>query len=196
MNHNQSNLPGEAALVQGLLRGDENAFAGLYEKFSGALFGKISAWINDPSTAENLLQDVFVKAWRCRHQYDENKGRLFTWLYNISRNLCIDHYRSRSRKKNGLVTCYGDPDIFSGEKYMTIPVTDRIGLRKLVRQLRKEESEVIDLMYFEGFTQSEIAKSLNIPIGTVKTRVTAAIRKLRKFFDGGTRLDHDLSLSN
>src|SRR5690349_15056840 len=89
----------EEELVITLKEGNQHSFQKFYERFSPALYSVIIKWINDNHTAENLLQDVFVKAWHNRHAYDPGKGRLFTWLYNIARNICIDHYRSSQYKK-------------------------------------------------------------------------------------------------
>ncbi len=87
-------------MLQCLQGGDQRHFSKLYESYSAALFGLITKWIKDTEVAENLLQDVFVKAWRNRLQYDATKGRIFTWLYNITRNICIDYFRSKAHKQS------------------------------------------------------------------------------------------------
>lgn len=170
-------------ILQCLQGNDERLFSKLYDYYSGALFGLIMKWIKDSEVAENLLQDVFLKAWRCREMYDASKGKIFTWLYNISRNICIDYLRSKAYKKS-------KASLFSDDITSLLPgintgsvVPDTIGLRKLVDSLRKEEKEVIELMYFKGFTQREIAMLMNTPLGTVKTRMSRAIKNLRYYFN-------------
>ncbi len=161
---------------------NERHFSRLYEQYSGALFGLILKWVRDIETAENLLQDVFIKAWRSRDLYDPGKGKIFTWMYNITRNICIDHLRSKAYKKSRLSVLSNDMAAVIPGNGIPPVMPDTIGLRKLVNTLRKEEKEVIELMYFKGFTQKEIAVLMDTPIGTVKTRVSRAIKNLRYYF--------------
>jgi RNA polymerase sigma-70 factor, ECF subfamily len=170
-------------MIQCLQGSDQRHFSKLYVNYSGALFGLIMKWIRDTEVAENLLQDVFVKAWRCRELYDASKGKIFTWLYNITRNICIDHLRSKTYKKSKASLFSDDITAFLPGINTDSVVPDTIGLRKLVDSLRKEEKEVIELMYFKGFTQREIAMLMNTPLGTVKTRMSRAIKNLRYYFD-------------
>lgn len=180
---NQATLSeqGENDLLEYLLGDNQQHFSKLYDRFSPVLFGLITRWIKDTEVAENLLQDVFVKAWKSRELYDASKGRLFTWLYNITRNICIDHLRSKSYKKTRVSLLSDDVSMFPDMPYSSF-LPDTIGLRKLIDNLRKEEKEIIELMYYGGYTQREIAEEMNIPIGTVKTRISRAIRDLRYFF--------------
>ena len=172
----------ENELLQCLQSNDQRQFSKLYDSFSSALFGLISKWIGDAEIAENLLQDVFVKVWRNSTQYDASKGRLFTWMYNIARNVCIDHLRSKAHKQNKASVLSDDVPVLlpPGNNNNFLP--DTIDLRKLVNRLKQEEKEVIEMMYFKGYTQSEIAEVMNMPLGTVKTRMSRAIRNLRYFF--------------
>jgi RNA polymerase sigma-70 factor (ECF subfamily) len=161
---------------------DQRHFSKLYDRFSPALFGLIQKWIKDKEVAENLLQDVFIKAWRSRELYNAAKGRLFTWLYRITRNICIDHLRSKAHR-NSMVAI--PEDNLAGIKTSFIEnslLPDTIGLRKLVDVLRREEREVLELMYFKGLTQRQIGEVMDIPLGTVKTRMNKAIKELRYYF--------------
>jgi len=161
---------------------DHREFSKLYDQYSACLYGLIINRVKDTEVAENLLQDVFLKAWRCRQQYDAAKGSMFTWLYNIIRNICIDYMRSKSYK-------YYKASQLSDDISSLLPGMtggsgnpDAIGLRKLVEKLSKAEKQVIELMYFNGYTQKEIAQIMDTPLGTVKTRMSRAIRNLRNFF--------------
>jgi RNA polymerase sigma factor (sigma-70 family) len=164
------------------LQGNEpRHFLQLYDRFSGALFGIILNRISDNEVAENLLQDVFVKAWCRRELYDASKGRIFTWLYNITRSICIDHLRSKAYKKSKVSLLSDDLSVLACANTDRF-LPDSIGVREMVNNLRCEEKEVIELMYFKGFTQKEIATLMNIPLGTVKTRMRRAIKNLRSIF--------------
>ena len=130
--------------------------------------------------AEEILQETFVKIWLNAGSYDETKGKLYTWMLNIARNHAIDKLRSKTTADRKDLK----KDKEFVEKHGTQPeqFTDGIGLRKLIDHLEEDQKVVIDLLYFQGFTQVEAAEQLNIPLGTVKSRVRIAIHKLRKYF--------------
>ena len=172
----------EQDLVDALKSGNHQSFEIFYERFSKTLYGTFINWVNDPQLAENLLQDAFVKAWINRNSYDPEKGRLFTWLYNIARNICIDHYRSRQHKKRKTEMLSNDISALINTTRPGTQLPDTIGIRKLLCVLRKEEKEIVELMYFKGFTQKEIAEVMGMPLGTVKTRMSMAIKNLRLIF--------------
>jgi RNA polymerase sigma-70 factor (ECF subfamily) len=176
-------LQNEDSLVIGLKTNDQKVFEQIYNRFSGALFGTIIKWVKDGEVAENLLQEVFVKAWRNNFQYDETKGRLFTWLYNISRNVCIDYLRSKTFKNTKAANLSEDMGALFGENLFAENQVETIGLKQLLDRLRKDEKDVIQVIYFNGFTQKEAAELLCLPLGTVKTRVNMAIKKLRRYFN-------------
>jgi RNA polymerase sigma-70 factor, ECF subfamily len=161
---------------------DPRKFSKLYDHFSEALFGLLLRWVKDKGVAENLLQDVFIKAWRNREKYQTDKGRIFTWLYRITRNICIDYMRSRSCKQNKASVYSDDQPAFLQLPANDTIQPDTIGIRKLVEMLRQEEKEVVEMMYFIGMTQRQIAEQINIPLGTVKTRMNKAIKELRYFY--------------
>lgn len=172
----------EEELIVALRSGNHQSFEKLYSRFAQVLYGTLVSWVNDSHTAENLLQDAFVKAWTNRESYDPEKGRLFTWLYNITRNVCIDYYRSKQYKKGKAALLSDDISLIINDTKKTSQTTDIIGVRKLLDMLRQEEKQVVELMYFEGFTQKEIANLMGMPLGTVKTRMSMAIKNLRAFF--------------
>ncbi len=172
----------EAEFVNGLKEQNEQVFAKIYSKFSPALYGTIVNYVRDTELAENLLQDVFMKAWNNSHQYDANKGRLFAWMYRISRNICIDYIRSKRHRIGKLSVLNGDAIESVKRRGEAGFSPDHIGLRKVVNGLRPEERELVELLYFRGYTQAEVASIKSMPIGTVKTRSARAIKTLRKFF--------------
>lgn len=168
----------ESELVYLLKKREQSAFSYLYDNYSGALYTVILAIVPDREMANDVLQEVFVKIWKQIESYDDNKGRLFTWMMNISRNASIDTVRSKnyqnSKQNRELTESVYDS---SGS---TNTNTDKIGLRKLVHQLKDEYKVLVELSYFQGFTQEEISKMLEIPLGTVKTRLRTALIQLRQ----------------
>jgi RNA polymerase sigma-70 factor (ECF subfamily) len=165
----------------GLLKtGDEKAFSILYSNYSRALFGVIRKVIVDDTIAEDVLQDVFVKIWNNRSSYDSSKGRLYTWMLNIARNSSIDYLRSKQNRFDERIQ-RGENSVYEMHKTNAVQQnTDAIGLKSIVSQLKDDQRILIDLAYFEGYTQEEIAKKLDMPLGTVKTRVRTALIALRK----------------
>ena len=136
--------------------------------------------IDDEYVCEDILQEAFVKIWNNFEQYDSSKGRLFTWMINITRNLTIDTLRSKSYKKQQKIS--GDEYIVSNvqDKNSSITKFDTLGLSKEVQKLKPDQKIIIDLAYYNGYTQEEISKEMSIPLGTVKTRMRSAISELRK----------------
>lgn len=169
----------ETELVMLLKQRQQTAFSYLYENYSGALYGIILNIISDNELANDVLQEVFVKVWRQISTYDETKGRLYTWILNIARNASIDTLRSKgfqNNKQNRELT----ENVYESAGSTQMQV-DKIGLRKIVHQLKEEHKVLIELSYFQGFTQEEISKMLDLPLGTVKTRLRTALIQLRQF---------------
>lgn len=170
----------EEDLIQSLKSGERPAFEYLYDNYSGALFGIINKMINDQQLSEDILQESFVKVWNNFSAYDPSKGRLFTWMVNLTRNLTIDTIRSKSYKKQAKIqrteNAVGNVTNNANENAKF----DSLGIRTQVELLKEDQREIIDLAYFNGFTQEEISKQLGIPLGTVKTRMRAAISVLKK----------------
>lgn len=165
----------EEELVRLLKQRDESAFRYLYDNYAPALLGIILNIIPDSQTGNDVLQECFVKIWRLMEQYDASKGRLFTWMHNIARSGAIDAVRSahwRNARKHEPVE----------DAHLAMPgvFTEYTGLRKTVHQLKDEHRVLVELSYFQGYTHEEIAKQVNIPMGTVKTRLRAALAQLRK----------------
>ena len=150
-----------------------------YDKYSAALYGVILRIVKKEETAEDVLQEAMVKIWHSFPSYDASKGRLFTWVMNVSRNLAIDKIRSRQYR----VSSRTQPIEESAALRQAAEPSFRpehIGLQEMTRQLNPDQRQIVDLLYFGGFTQSEVAEELNLPLGTVKTRARAAIKVLSK----------------
>lgn len=173
----------EEELVGLLKNKDQQAFSYLYDNYAPAINGVISRMVESRELAEDILQETFVKIWNNFESYDAGKGRLFTWMINIARNLTIDTIRSKGFKK--LAKISGDENSVSNFTSSKHPIEnfDTIGIRNQLANLKPEQRIIIDLAYFNGFTQEEISKQMGVPLGTVKTRMRAAIIELRKILD-------------
>ncbi len=173
----------EEELVALLQNKDQQAFAYLYDNYSAALNGVIYRLVEDRELAEDILQEAFVKIWNNFASYDTTKGRLFTWMLNITRNLTIDTLRSKGYKKQAKIS--GDENSVSNftDDNRMAERFDAMGLRKQLVNLKPEQRSIIDLAYFNGYTQDEISKELGVPLGTVKTRMRSAIIELRKMLE-------------
>ncbi|WP_100614887.1 RNA polymerase sigma factor [Confluentibacter citreus] len=167
------------ALVERFKQKDEKAFETLYNMYSKSMHGVIYNIVRDNDIAEEVMQDVFVKAWHNASSYSSEKGRFFTWILNISRNAAIDKTRSKNFK-NSKQNLNSDffVDILETSDSLDNS-TDAIGIKKFVTKLAEKCKQVIELLYFKGYTQSEVSETLDMPIGTVKTRNRQCIQELR-----------------
>lgn len=166
-------------LIEACKRGDEQAFKQLHAQYASSMLGVIQGIVIKEEVAQELCQDVFMKMWSRIGSYDPQKGRFFTWLLNIARNTAIDHLRSRTAKEqkqnlnpDNFVHIFGGSNAFENQ-------TDTIGLMKLVEDLEQRCKDLIDRLFFKGFTQQQTSEDMEIPIGTVKTQIRRCINSLR-----------------
>ncbi len=179
MGNNRRNIALEDKIVSLLGQGDKQAISLLYKNYSGSLFGIISRMIPTKEEAEEVLQDVFIKVWDNADKYDPAKGRLFTWLAQITRNTALDKVRSAGYRKLQKTDSL-ESSVSVYEAFSDTPQIEDSGLRKVINSLDENYRTLIDYAYFQSYSQSEIAKELNMPLGTVKTRMRAAVNELRK----------------
>ena len=172
----------EAELVAALKKKENAAFRHLYLHYRGALFNLINQIVYETETANDVLQEVFITVWKNIEKYDPQKGKLFTWLLNVTRNTAINKIRSKNYKNSLKNEDFGIHVYNIDNKEAAMQQINHIGLRKEVHKLRNELTAVVELAYFHGLTQQEISKALDIPLGTVKTRLRSAIIELRKHF--------------
>ncbi len=174
----------EEELVHALKTRETIAVKALYDMYSASLLGIITRIIqNHPEVCADLLQDTFVKIWNSANSYDSTKGRLFTWMMNIARNLAIDKLRSkefRNSTKNRDIE--NNVDFIDTQKKIIFNA-DTVGIKDLVNALKPEFISVLEMVYFQGYTHVEAAEILKLPLGTVKTRIRMAIMELRKHFN-------------
>lgn len=169
----------EKEIVNLLQLGDKKAISLLYDNYADALYGVIKKVIIDDETAQDVLQECFVKIWRYAKKYDASKAKLFTWLYRIAYNTAIDKVRSLKNKSGKEV------QIETSVVYTFTADSinqDVLDIRKHLKTLDEKYQIVINALFFEGMTQQEASDELNIPLGTIKSRLKIGLRELKKIY--------------
>lgn len=166
-------------MIKGLKARNPASLDYLYDHYSAAMYGIITRVVKNKDVAEEVLQDVFLKIWDKIDAYDSSKGKLFTWMLNIARNQAIDKTRSKEiskgRKTDDIDNLVGKIDKADYSEQNV----EAIGLSEVLAKLNNDQRFVIEKLYLEGYTQSEVAEEFNIPLGTVKTRTRMAMIELR-----------------
>jgi len=158
--------------------GDERALSELYDRYARLVYGAGVRYLGDRALAEDLVQDVFTSVWRGAAGFDPSKASFATWLYRITRNRATDLIRRR-RARVRTVGEERSPEI--GEEDPTGELSQSFDVASALSRLSPTHREVLILAYFQGLSQSEISRRTNTPLGTVKSRTTAALRALREY---------------
>ena len=170
----------EKEIINFLENGDKKAITLLYENYSDSLFGVIKKIITDDDTARDVLQESFVKIWRYSKKYDSNKAKLFTWLYRIAYNTAIDKVRSLKNKTSKEVQM----ETSSVYKIRSNELNqDVLDIKTHLKTLDEKYQIVINALFFEGMTQQEASDELDIPLGTIKSRLKIGLRELKKIYN-------------
>ncbi len=173
----------EEALVLALSQSDPKAMHQLYKMYAPALFGIIKRIVKFDEIAEDVLQDSFVKIWKSISLYDSSKGRLFTWMANVSKNLAIDQLRSKANIKSSKTEAILNVSSVVLDPQSQINFnTDEIGVKNLLNALKTDQKVIVDMIYFQGYTHVQASEILQIPLGTIKTKLRLSILFLRKQF--------------
>ncbi|MGH2793957.1 MAG: sigma-70 family RNA polymerase sigma factor [Actinomycetota bacterium] len=168
-------------LVAGMAAGDERAFGELYRRYSASAFGLALRILGEPAMAEEVLQEVFLAVWRRAVAYDPARGSVRSWLFAQVHHRAVDVVRREEaeRRRSFINT---EPDHDTGvedviEEGWLSARREQVG--RALKDLPAEQREVLDLAYFRGLTQTQVAKETGVPLGTVKSRTLAAMRRLR-----------------
>lgn len=173
----------DAELVRAIARGDEQAFASLYRRYSSTLLGFLIRILDSLPEAEDVLQEVFVHIWQRAADFDETRGRVFTWLATISRSRAVDRLRATgTRDRLEAKASHEQPKAVADALSDTIRTEQREELLDALDSIPEEQRHALLLAYFEGLSQSEIAERTATPLGTIKTRTREGLRKLRDLF--------------
>jgi RNA polymerase sigma-70 factor (ECF subfamily) len=171
----------DVALLKAIAAKDEAALAQLYDRYRVILFGLLMRILNNREEAEDVLQELFLQVWRKAEDFDETRGRPFTWLVTLGRSRGIDRLRSlSSRERVAEAGAREMPDQISDAASDAFRSEQRGLVNDALAQLPDEQKRPLMLAYFDGLTQSEIATRLGAPLGTVKTRMRTGLIRLRE----------------
>jgi RNA polymerase sigma-70 factor (ECF subfamily) len=167
----------DEVLVRRVASGDERALSGLYDRYAGLVYGTGMRYLGDSRTAEELVQDVFTAVWKNAAGFDPARASFATWLYRISRNRATDLIRRRHARVR---TVGNEPLLEPGEIDPSGALSRNFDVAAALSRLSQVHRELLVLAYFHGLSQREISERTNTPLGTVKSRTTAALRALRE----------------
>jgi RNA polymerase sigma-70 factor (ECF subfamily) len=171
----------DADLLRAVAQGDEESLAAIYDRYRTILFGLLFRILGNRAEAEDVLQEVFVQVWQRARDFDENRGKAFTWLVTLARSRAIDRLRSLGSRSRTIEAATKESADAVGDA-----VEDAINnergevVRAALKELPEEQRAALLMAYFDGFSQSEIAERTNTPLGTVKTRMRTGMTKLRE----------------
>lgn len=172
-------------LMQRLVYRDLRAFRALYDRYGNLVYSATLRIVRDGQIAEDMVQEIFLRIWRRPESYVSQRGRFVTWLTSVARNRAVDEVRSRGRRFRYETASPEEqerelPAPDSNDPALTAELSDQ---RRLIlaalAQIPAEQRQIIELAYFGGLTQQEIAERLSQPLGTVKTRIRLGMQKLR-----------------
>jgi RNA polymerase sigma-70 factor, ECF subfamily len=168
-------------LLHAIALRDEQALASLYDRYRVILFGLTVRILNSREEAEDVLQEVLLQVWRQAADFDEQRGRPFTWLVTLARSRAIDRLRQlAARQRLATASVQEASEEVSDAALDAVKSEQSAIVRSALAELPEEQRRTLLLAYFEGLTQSEIAERLKIPLGTIKTRMRSGMIKLRE----------------
>lgn len=165
----------EAQLLQRVARGEADALRAVYRAFERPLYTLGIRWLQDPSLAEELVQEVTLRVWRRASNFDPDRGAASSWIFGVARNVAADLARSRGKRPVPVA----DVPVESREPWNEESAWVAWQVAQAIRTLPLEQQKILTLAYVHQFTQSEIGLALSIPLGTVKTRLYKALRELK-----------------
>jgi len=169
----------EKHIVELLQERDEKAISLLYDNYGNTLYGVAYKVLKDEELAQDVLQESFVKIWKKSDSYDSSKAKLFTWLFRITRNTAIDKLRSIKTKTDKEIQI-DVSDVYNiGERGI---MPELIDVKENLGKIEDKYKVVLEALFFEGMTQQEASEELNIPLGTIKSRLKIGLRELRKIY--------------
>lgn len=180
----------EDQLVESLKNMDKGAMSSLYRMYSDSLYKVISTIVHIEEVAQDLLQETFIKIWKSFSQYDPGKGRLYTWMARMARNISIDYLRSVNHRN---YTANEDLSEHTDQIDQTLQFSfnpELIGVKDMTNLLNEDQKAALDLVYFKGYTHVQAAEDLGITVGILRSRLQASISELRRVYR------RDLNLKN
>jgi RNA polymerase sigma-70 factor (ECF subfamily) len=174
----------DVALIRRMVEADETALGALYDRWVRSLYSLVLHLLRDPDEAEDVVEETFWQAWRKADSYEPSRGAVSTWLLTIGRRKALDRLRARKRSREDLIDndrTFDDLPSRSPDPSVDAEGSElRENVKTALRALPNEQREVLELGYFSGMSQTEIAEATGQPLGTVKTRMRLALQKLRE----------------
>lgn len=173
--------PRDAALLAAVARGDQDAFALLYDRFAGMVYGVVRRTLRDPAQSEEVAQEVLVELWRTANRYDPSRGGVSTWILTLAHRRAVDRVRSeqsrRDRTERLAATDHRrDHDEVAEQVELQL---EHEQVRAALDTLTPLQREAVELAYYRGYTYREVAEQLGAPLGTIKTRMRDGLIRLR-----------------
>ncbi len=172
----------EDMLVVGLKNNDGVAMSALYQMYSDSLYKVISTIVVVEEIAQDLLQETFIKIWKSFKMYDASKGRLYTWMARLARNLSIDYLRSSNHRNSSVCEDLSEVTQQVDMTFQTNYNPELIGVKDMTRILNNDQKSALELVYFQGYTHVQAAEELNITLGILRSRLQSSINELRKVY--------------
>jgi RNA polymerase sigma factor (sigma-70 family) len=174
-------------LIQKIANRDSAALEQLYDRYERRIYSFVYRIVKDAMAAEEVVQELFIRVWNSAERLDtgEAAGKISSWMFTIARNLSVDWIRKQGRKpleasEDGVL------ERVAASKSTEQEVEHKMlgeQMQEALRELNEEQKQVVDLIYFKGYTQQEVSLNQDIPLGTVKSRVRLALKQLRKRFE-------------
>ncbi|QSF48005.1 sigma-70 family RNA polymerase sigma factor [Paenibacillus tianjinensis] len=173
---------------------DPAALEMLYDRYEGIIYSFAHRIVKDSMAAEEVMQELFMRIWKNAEQYDSAKGKLSTWMFTVTRNIAIDQLR---KKNSGIPQQSAGSEELQQIRDTGTMTEDMVELmmvgeqvREALQELSRDQQQVVDLIYYQGLTQQEVAIRVAVPLGTVKSRVRLAMKQLQKRLIHWGRRDH------
>lgn len=173
----------EDKLIEGLKNMDGSAMSALYRMYSDSLYRVISTIVVIEEVAQDLLQETFIKIWKSFKQYDPGKGRLYTWMARLARNISIDYLRSVNYRNYTVSENLSESTQQIDQKFQVSYNPELIGVKDMTNILNEDQRLALDLIYFKGYTHVQAAEELNITVGILRSRLQSSITELRRTFN-------------
>lgn len=177
-------MQGDTELLAAIARGDESALAELYDRFGRLAYGVAHRILRDASLAEDAVQDAFLAAWRTAASFDAARGSASTWLMTLVHRRAVDVVRREERRRTDVLGDDAQPAAGEATDEAAELREERRRVQAALAQLPAEQRQALELAYYGGLTQSELAAHLGLPLGTVKSRMFAALATLRDLLQG------------
>jgi RNA polymerase sigma-70 factor (ECF subfamily) len=172
------------SLIKRMVAGDSAALESFYQRYSGLANGLALRILRDPSDAEDVVQEVFVQVWRQAERYDPKRGSPEAWLSILARTRALDRLRRRTSRRE-------EPSAAAPGVTATPPNVEVLAVRKALDSLSSSQRKALELAYYKGLTQTEIAEQLGEPLGTIKTRIRTGMIRLRELLEPLPRFDDE-----